>query len=194
MMKHGIPENQIVQTTSPYQPSEITSQFDPEGTSVVFAVGKKDMDEDPRFANLDGLTKRGHPSYYKKFDPNQELLPLDQHGYIDVAPHVSIDIPGIGEMSGTSLRKSLANADPDEFELIMGWFDPEVFELLQGKLEEASGAAAVGGFSLPLGMKPRYPEVAGSEKKKKRHPKNFLTEEDEMVNEVMNYLLSITVG
>ena len=194
MMKHGIPESQIIQTTSPYQPTEITSKFDPSSTSVVFAVGKKDMETSPRFANLDGLTKRGHPAYYKRFDPDRELLPLDRHGYIDVAPHVSIDIPGVGEMSGTSLRKALAQADPEEFESIMGWFDHRAYEILQGALVEDSGAGAVGGYSLPLGMKPRYPDVAGSEKKKKRHPKNFLTEEDKMVNEVMNYLLGITVG
>jgi len=194
MMRHGVPESQIIQTTSPYQPTEITSMFDPDETSVVFAVGKKDMETSPRFANLDGLTKKGHPAYYKKFAGARELLPLDQHGYIDVAPHVSIDIPGMGEMSGTSLRKSLAKASPDEFEAIMGWFDQEAYEILQSALVEDSGAGAVGGYSLPLGMRPRTPDVPGSEKKNKRHPKNFLTEEDKMVNEVMNYLLGITVG
>ena len=190
MMRHGVPESQIVKTQNPYQATEITSRFDPEETSVVFAVGKKDMETSPRFANLGGLTKKGHPAYYKKFDPSMELLPLDQHGYIDVAPHVSIDIPGIGEMSGTSLRQALASASPEEFENIMGWFDQEAYEILQGRLEEmsAQSGGAVGGFS------GRHPEVAGSEKKKKRHPKNFLTEEEEMVTEVMNYLLGITVG
>lgn len=194
MMRHGVPESQIVKTQNPYQATEITSQFDPDATSVVFAVGKKDMETSPRFANLGGLTKKGHPAYYKRFDPSMELLPLDQHGYIDVAPHVSIDIPGIGEMSGTSLRQALASASPEEFENIMGWFDQEAYEILQGRLEEMSGVGAVAGYSLPLGAKPRYPEVAGSEKKKKRHPKNFLTEEEEIVTEVMNYLLGITVG
>ena len=189
-MRHGVPESQIVKTQNPYQATEITSRFDPEETSVVFAVGKKDMETSPRFANLGGLTKKGHPAYYKKFDPSMELLPLDQHGYIDVAPHVSIDIPGIGEMSGTSLRQALASASPEEFENIMGWFDQEAYEILQGRLEEmsAQSGGAVGGFS------GRHPEVAGSEKKKKRHPKNFLTEEEEMVTEVMNYLLGISVG
>ena len=39
MMAHGIPESQIVETRSPYQATEITGQFDPAETSVVFAVG-----------------------------------------------------------------------------------------------------------------------------------------------------------
>jgi len=49
------------------------------------------------------------------------------------------------------------------------------------------GGGAVGGFA------GRAPDVVGSEKKKKRHPKDFLGE-DELVNEVMDYLLGISVG
>ena len=49
------------------------------------------------------------------------------------------------------------------------------------------GAGAVAGYA------GRAPDVAGSEKKKKRHEKNFLPEE-ELVNEVMDYLLGISVG
>tara|TARA_R110002012_G_scaffold317889_1_gene535155 strand:- start:1742 stop:3859 length:2118 start_codon:yes stop_codon:yes gene_type:complete len=179
MMKHGVPESQIVHTRNPYQATEISSMFDPSQTSIVFAVGKKDMETSPRFANLGGLTKKGHPAYYKEFDPSQELQTLDQHGYITVAPHVSIDIPGVGEMSGTSLRKALAAATPEEFENIMGWFDQEAYEILQGRLEEMSGAGAVAGYAQSLMLKPRYPKD---------------DEEDKLVNEVMNYLLGITVG
>ena len=51
---------------------------------------------------------------------------------------------------------------------------------------------AVAGYSLPLGM--RAPDIVGSEKKKKRHPKNFITEDEEIVTEVMDYLLGISVG
>jgi hypothetical protein len=42
-----------------------------------------------------------------------------------------------------------------------------------------------------LGAKPRYPDVVGSEKKKRKKDE-FLKEE--LVNEVMDYLLGITVG
>ena len=51
-----------------------------------------------------------------------------------MAPHVSIDIPGVGEMSGTSLRKSLADASPEMFEKIMGISDSEVYNLIKAKL------------------------------------------------------------
>ena len=71
----------------------------------------------------------------------------------------------------------------------MGWFDQETYDMLQGSLEEISsmGGGSVAGFA------GRAPDVAGSEKKKKRHQKDFL-EEEEMVTEVMDYLLGIMVG
>ena len=189
MVKYGIPESQIIQTRNPYQAAEITGKFNPQETAVVFAVGKKDMDENPRFANLGGVTKKGTPAYYKRFGQDDELETLDKHGYIDVAPHVSLDVPEHGEMSGTTLRQALANASEEEFREIMGWFDPELYQLLRVHLNEMSGmgAGAVAGYA------GRAPDVAGSEKKKKRHEKNFLPEE-ELVNEVMDYLLGISVG
>tara|TARA_R110000824_G_scaffold274325_1_gene463025 strand:- start:326 stop:1225 length:900 start_codon:yes stop_codon:yes gene_type:complete len=189
MMAHGIPEKQIVETRSPYQPIEITQMFDPVATAVVFAVGGKDMKDDPRFANLDGTTKSGRPAYYKTYLSGQEMQGLDRHGYMMVAPHVQIDIPGYGEMSGTTLRQSLKGASPEEFETLMGFFDQGSYDILQGNLEEMSamGGGAVSGFA------GRAPDVAGSEKRKKRHPKDFLREEG-LVNEVMDYLLGITVG
>ena len=190
MMAHGIPESQIVETRNPYQATEITDAFDPNTTAVVFAVGGKDMRESPRFANLDGLTKKGTPAYYKTFKPGEELIGLDQHGYITVAPHVEIDIPGYGEMSGTTLRQVLGSSTPEEFEAIMGFFDEEIYDLLHSRLQEISAMSggAVGGFS------GRHPEVVGSEKKKKRHPKDFITEDEQLVNEVVDYLLGISVG
>ena len=190
MKAHGIPESQIVETRNPYQAVEITDKFDPDTTAVVFAVGGKDMRESPRFANLDGLTKKGAPAYYKTFKPGEELVGLDKHGYITVAPHVEIDVPGFGEMSGTTLRKALKGADPETFERIIGFFDQEIHDLLQGTLEEISamGGGAVAGFS------GRHPETVGSEKKKKRHPKDFIAEDEQLVNEVVDYLLGISVG
>jgi hypothetical protein len=194
MVAHGVPADKIVMTRNPYQALEITKDFDPDSTAVVFAVGGKDMRESPRFANLDGFTKKGTPAYYKTYKPGEELVGLGKHGYITVAPHVEIDVPGFGEMSGTTLRQALKGATKEDFETIMGFYNQEIYDILQGKLEEMSamGGGAVAGYSLPLGM--RAPDVVGSEKKKKRHPKNFIKEEQEIVTEVMDYLLGISVG
>ena len=189
MVKHGIPESQIVQTKNPYQAVEITSKFNPQNTSVVFAVGKKDMETQPRFANLGGVTKKGTPGYYKKFEPNQELDSLDTHGYIAVAPHVSLNIPDFGEMSGTTLRQALTKSDPATFEKIMGFFDQEVYDMLQNSLQEMSSVGSVGAF----GYGAPFP---GAKKKNKLQYKGgkFIQEQDKIVNEVVDYLLGITVG
>ena len=194
MVAHGVPADKIVMSRNPYQAVELTQNFDAEATAIVFAVGGKDMRDSPRFANLDGMTKKGTPAYYKTYRPGEELVGLGKHGYIAVAPHVEIDVPGFGEMSGTTLRKALKGASQEDFETIMGFYNQEIYDILQGKLEEMSSMAGgnVAGYSLPLGM--RAPKVVGSEKKKKRHPKNFIKEDEELVNEVMDYLLGISVG
>ena len=190
MIAHGVPADKIVMSRNPYQAVELTKNFDPASTAVVFAVGGKDMRDSPRFANLDGMTKRGTPAYYKTYRPGEELIGLDKHGYITVAPHVEIDVPGFGEMSGTTLRQALKGATPEDFKTIMGFYNREIYDILQGKLEElsASGGGAAGGYSIPLGM--RAPKIVGSEKRKKK----TLPEEQEIVTEVMDYLLGISVG
>ena len=40
---------EVVQVKNPYKAEEIVSKFDPQTTAVVFMVGQKDMQEDPRF-------------------------------------------------------------------------------------------------------------------------------------------------
>ncbi len=186
MVAHGVPADKIVMSRNPYQAVELTKNFDPATTAVVFAVGGKDMRDSPRFANLDGMTKKGTPAYYKTYRPGEELIGLDKHGYITVAPHVEIDVPGFGEMSGTTLRQALKGATPEDFETIMGFYNREIYDILQGKLEEmsAAGGGSVGGFA------GRMPDIVGSEKKKKK----VLPEEQEIVTEVMDYLLGISVG
>ena len=130
MRKHGI--TNVVQVRNPYQAQELTSKYDPETTALLFAVGKKDMMENPRFKI--GLKKNGEPSYFQDYEANKNnLQPFTQHGYLVVAPHVDIQIPGFGEMSGTTLRQVLATADAETFKDVMGFFDPKIYNMLQTK-------------------------------------------------------------
>ena len=64
-----------------------------------------------------------------------------------------------------------------------------VKSILPSSLEEV--AMSGGGMAFSPG---RVPAVVGSEKEKKPHGKNFLPKKEEMVNEVMDYLLGISVG
>ena len=139
MVKHGIPESQIVMSKSPYRISELENMFDSEGDIIVYAVGKKDMDESPRFSNLDGKRRDGSPTYLKSYDKNKEnLQPFENHAYVMVAPHVSIKLPNGEEMSGTTLQDAMRNLTPESFKEAMGWFDKEIYEMLRGKINESS--------------------------------------------------------
>ena len=102
---------------------------------------------------------------------------------------------GDAKMSATGMRNSIGQGMesfsqylPDE---LTDEQRDEVFTILGGGLEEMSGAGAVAGYSLPLGASPRRPATYGSEKKTRKKDE-FLKEE--MVSEVMNYLLGISVG
>jgi len=136
---HGIPYDRIIMTKNPYKAEEILNNFDPETTAVVFFVGSKDMDENARFSSLGGHTKSGNPRYFRKFDEKEELEGFDKHGYIAVAPHIPIPVH-VGdeaeplEMSGTVLRQALKNADEATFKEIMGYFDPEVYQVVKSRL------------------------------------------------------------
>ena len=85
--------------------------------------------------------------------------------------------------SATSVRATIRDNDLKAFARFLPDVSTdrakEIFALLGAGLEELSGAGAAGGYSLPLGTKPRYPNE---------------DEEDKLVNEVMNYLLGISVG
>ena len=130
---HGIPAESFVMTSNPYNAKEVLDNFDPEDTSVIYFVGDKDMRTNPRFANLDGFTKKGTPTYFKEYVEEQTLENYKDHGYIGVVPHQKIDLAG-GDMSGTSLRIALKDADEDDFEDIMGFYDPEIYDFVKDKL------------------------------------------------------------
>ena len=133
MKQHGV--TNVVQVKNPYQAQELTSKYDPETTALLFAVGKKDMMENPRFKI--GFKKNGDPSYFQNYEDNKsELQPFTKHGYLVVAPHINIPIPGFGEMSGTTLRQILATADAKTFKDVMGFFDPNVYNMLQSKFSQ----------------------------------------------------------
>jgi hypothetical protein len=178
MLAHGIPESQIVQVRNPYKAEEILSSYDPETTAVAFMVGQKDMKGDPRFRV--GEKKSGGATYFQEFESNiKNLRPFSEHGYLVVAPHISLDIAGYGEMCGTTCRAALADGDRQLFANVMGFFDEDLFNLFKEKFE--SGTLNEEVERMPLGIFLRLiEEVMLDEKKKKSDNKeNKLEEEDE---------------
>jgi nicotinic acid mononucleotide adenylyltransferase len=139
--KYGLGDK-LVEVKNPYQAQELMSRFDPEDTSVVFMVGEKDMKEDPRFSMKP--KKDGSPSYFQSYNKNKGKLDgFDKHGYLVVAPNISLDIPGHGEMSGTAVRDALGNTKDQEqyktlFKEIFGWYDPKIAKMLQQKFSKSA--------------------------------------------------------
>ncbi len=118
MIQHGVPESQVIQVRNPYKATEIYEQYPADEVQIVYFVGKKDMQDNPRFRKTSGN--------------------VDGYDWsIAVAPHVSIDIPGVGEMSGTSLRKALADSSIDEFTNIMGFESEEIHQMFKDKFGAA---------------------------------------------------------
>jgi len=136
--QHDIASSRVVNTKNPYKALEILEDFDPNTTAVIYYVGAKDMAEDPRFAALGGVKKDGSPRYFREYHRGEDLEGWGKHGYIAIAPHVSIDIPEVGEMSGTNLRTALEHADEETFEKIMGFYDPEIYDIIKDKLGTAN--------------------------------------------------------
>ena len=140
--KYGI-GNKVVNVKNPYQSVEITQNFDPKTTAVVFMVGDKDMKEDPRFSMKP--KRDGSPSYFQKYDPKQKMEGYDKKGYLIIAPHVSYNIDGIGEMSGTNIRKALSDpkSTKEQFKDIFGWYDPSIEKMLKKKFSSISEIASL---------------------------------------------------
>lgn len=89
----GVPENRFVQVRSPFRAEEITQQYDPNDTALIFVRSEKDRSSPPQ----PGGTKRdGSPSYLQPL--GKELKPMTQHAYMEYLPTVEFG-PGITSAS-----------------------------------------------------------------------------------------------
>ena len=132
--------NKLIKVKNPYKAEELLGKFDPETTAVIFMVGEKDMSEDPRFKI--GKLKSGADSYFQKYEKNEELEGFDKHGYLLVAPHISLNVPGYGEMSGTQIRKALGDSQKSTqekeklFKGIFGWYSKKLADYIIDKFTD----------------------------------------------------------
>jgi hypothetical protein len=165
----GVDRNRVVQTRDPYKAIEITSQYDPRDTKLLFAVSAKDMAEDPRFKSW---TKRdGSPAYFQPA-PNKvsEMEDFDRHGYIFVVPTLDFKVDGKPMRSATEFRKEFAAADDatkaSMTRGILGTDDPSLVKLLASRITEGkkmklndvvneTTAGAIGSVVAPLGVTQR---------------------------------------
>jgi cytidyltransferase-like protein len=113
MLLAGVPSKAIKQEISPYRPENTLSGVSPD-TAVIFAIGQKDMDENPRFKP--GLKKDGTPTYYQPIENKKikELEGYEKHGYLIVAPTVDFTVLGSPASSATQLRAQYKTLDDEQ--------------------------------------------------------------------------------
>ena len=182
--KHGI--QNVSQERNVYAPENILKKYNPETTAVVFVYGKKDA------GRLNYTKKDGTPGYFQDYKKSKgNLKGYETHGYVVIAPHIELKIPGFGEMSGTTLRAALATADQKTFKDIMGWYDPKLHNLLRTKfsqiiesfiIKEGSNVTALGKSDVDDGPRYFYGNQATYRKKTHEIAKR-------LGYEVVNYIL-----
>lgn len=87
----------VKQVKNPYKAEEILKKYDPKTTAAVFMVGKKDA-------------QRLGGKHFRPWKGKAEVGYRDG-AYTLIAPHVKLNVPGQGEMSGTAIRKALGDKD-----------------------------------------------------------------------------------
>lgn len=126
MYRYDIRHTNIIQVKNPYKAEEITSRFDQNETSVIFAYGEKD------FGRIQFIKKDGTESYLREYYGQKNLKPLSECGYVCALPHISLSVGG-SEISGTYLRSTLPMCTQVEFQRIMGYYDPVIHNLFKKK-------------------------------------------------------------
>jgi hypothetical protein len=133
-LKHGV--KNIIQAREPYKPKELLKKYDSKTTAVVFVYGAKEGER------LKTTKADGSPAYYQYYEENKNNLKgYEEHGYVIVAPHISIKVLG-GELNGTRIRKLLGKPVSPKytkeekiqaFKDLFGWYNEKIFKYLTDK-------------------------------------------------------------
>lgn len=160
----GIPRDHFVQVKSPFRAEEITSDYDPEDTQLIFVRSDKDRKSQPRPG---GIKKDGSPSYLQPYSESQNL-PMSQHGYMAYLPTIEF---GPGLRSATEIRETWPRLnDQSKLSLVMSLYPAaqknkklaqkavEIFDQVLVPVQENQGWAATLETTLvnhPAGMQIR---------------------------------------
>lgn len=144
---HGIDPKKVLQVRRNYHPEDLEPYIqDPDNTAVYFAVGQKDMEDDPRFKFSDidektglSLKQNGEPYYFQMINSiKKEPKPMMDRGYIIVVPNEKGDVEN-GILSASAFRKAIAdapdkNAAKEVFTKYFKNYNEPVFELVYKKI------------------------------------------------------------
>jgi|688.fasta_scaffold01084_41 hypothetical protein len=95
----GVADKHFVQVKSPFQPREITDQYNPEEDVLIFVRSEKDRNESPKPG---GTKKDGTPAYFQPWT-GKNVQPFGKQAYIAYLPTVEF---GPGITSATEIRNA----------------------------------------------------------------------------------------
>lgn len=135
MMALGVPEDKVVQVTSPYRAEEITGRVNrPEDMVLIYAVSEKDVG---RFT----FTKKdGTPSHMQPMPKDEaQLKDMTQHAYVTLTPTVNFKVQGKDANSASQIRSAYAKADEqgrkDILQSLYGSADKNIKAIFDRKME-----------------------------------------------------------
>lgn len=127
---HGIAK--VRKVKNPYRAVEVVSRFNDDTTAIVFGFSEKDA----------GRIAGSNKTYFKPYDKHKnKLKPYSENGYYIIIPRFSINVPGFGEMSGTSLRKVFGSTKMGTerkmkiFKAVFGHSKKSIYNLVVRRLE-----------------------------------------------------------
>ena len=134
----GVPTAAFQQVRSPFVAKEITSQYDPNTTVLIFARSEKDRDELPKPGTI---KKDGSPSYLQPYTKGR-LAPMSQHGYMAYLPVVKFDAGPSGVTSATQIRDMWPQADDSQKNAIVADLYPKNPQVAKQILDKYLGNLA----------------------------------------------------
>jgi hypothetical protein len=94
----GVAAGDFYQVKSPFRAEEITKNYNPEDTELIFVRSEKDASKPPQAG---GNKKDGNPAYLQPLAGQDVLYPMNKHAYMAYLPTVEF---GPGMTSATEIR------------------------------------------------------------------------------------------
>ena len=94
----GVKPGDFYQVKSPFRAEEITKNYNPEDTELIFVRSEKDAAKPPQAG---GNKKDGNPAYLQPLAGQDVLYPMNKHAYMAYLPTVEF---GPGMTSATEIR------------------------------------------------------------------------------------------
>jgi hypothetical protein len=137
----GVPPGKFYQVKSPFRADEITKNYDPADTQLIFVRSEKDAAKPPVAG---AIKKDGTPAYLQPI--SDQMAPMTQHAYMVYLPTVEF---GPGMTSATEIRSAWPTLDPKrKTALVMSLYpatqsNPKLAANVVGMLDTAMGAETV---------------------------------------------------